>query len=167
MTCVFQLNKGGKHPALPLRLSLQTAKHSSISTAPLQHDPKRSRLCFNTALSSADSICTHLSREHNGISHWTPTAITSPALSTVVLTWKTKGSLSTEQQVRPCPLKTCYTGKAISKDTAKENSGGMHQRTGRSPEVASAASLAHRTLALLTEGAWTVPGCCLSNGPAI
>ena len=69
MTCIFQLNKGDKHPALPHRLFLQTATHSSLSIASLQHDPKRSRrLRFNTALFSAESTCTHLSKEQNGIS---------------------------------------------------------------------------------------------------
>lgn len=67
--------------------------------------------------------------------------------------------LSTEQQVRPCPLKTYYTGKAISKGIVKENSSGLHQRTGRSPEVVPAASLAHRAQALPTKECW-VHGQC-------
>lgn len=43
------------------------------------------------------------------------------------------------------------TGKAVPKGFVKENSSGMHQRTGSNPEVTPAASLAHRAQALPTK----------------
>lgn len=90
LNCDLYFQTQGQTPCPTPHLFLQTATHSPLSIASLQHNPKRSRrFCFNTALSGGECTCTHLSKKQNGISHSTYTAITSPAHSTFVFTWKT------------------------------------------------------------------------------